>query len=76
MRSMTIVSTTRNGAVRMTLLYVYPQPGCRVYESVYNRRRTVTADIHVIGSTPDERGTRQAINIPKRAVAPQDGMLP
>ena len=76
MHSMTIVSTTRYGAVRVTLPYVYPQPGCRVYESVYNRRRTLTADIHVIGSILAERGTRQAMNIPKRPVAPQDGMLP
>ena len=44
---------------------MYPQPGCRVYDSVYNRRRTLTADIHAIMSIHAKRGTRQAIKIPK-----------
>ena len=38
-----------------------------MYDSVYSRRRTLTADIHVRQSIHAERGTRQAIIIPKTA---------
>ena len=69
MRSMAIVARKRNGAVRVILLYSAPSDGM----PCVRRRRTLTVDIHVIGSSRAKWCTRQAIIIPKTAsCAPDD----
>ena len=67
MCAMTIVTTTRYGAVRMKRPYCVPSKKSRVCNCVYNRRRRLTADVHVMGAIQAERGTNQAIIFPKLA---------
>lgn len=51
---------------------MYPQPECRVYDSVCNRQRTHTADIHVTGTSHAQKGHAPSDRNPETADCASD----